>query len=91
MSQNRLWRHHFDLSNFLFGTKNLTLIYYSSHQYVNFFKNFDNDVTNNDVIDFKVFFLYLHLKTSPYSKRGTLQLLDWLLDSKSSLTLDGRL
>ena len=50
------WRHHVDLSNFWFGTKNLTLIYNLSHQYVIFFKNFGNDVTNNDVINFKVNF-----------------------------------
>ena len=54
--QKRLWRHHVDLSKFWFGTKNLTLIYNLSHQYVIFFKNFGNDVTNNDVINFKINF-----------------------------------
>ena len=46
---NACERHHFDLNNFLFGTKNLTLTYNSSHQCVIFKKSFGNDVTNNDV------------------------------------------
>ena len=31
--QKRLWRHHFDLSNFWFETKNLTLTHSLNHQY----------------------------------------------------------
>ena len=70
-SSKSLWCHHFDLSNFLFGTKNLTLIYYSSHQNVIIFKNFGNAFINNAVINFKANFLYVHLETNYYSKLGT--------------------
>ena len=54
--EKRLWRNHFALSNFWFAFKNLTLISNLSHQYVIFSKNFDNDVTSNDVINFKEYF-----------------------------------
>ena len=60
--QKRLWRHHYDLSIFWFASKNLTLISNSSHQYIIFSKNFGNDVTSNDVINF--IFLNLYLKTN---------------------------
>ena len=36
--QKRLWRHHFDLSNFWFETETLTIISNLSHQYVIFSK-----------------------------------------------------
>ena len=42
-------------------------------------------------MNLKVFFLNLTLKTNFYVKLGHLQVLDWLLDGKGSLTLDGRL
>ena len=55
--QKRLWRHHFHLNNFWFGAKKLTLIsiWVINTEYVTFQKQkLLNDVTNNDVIGFKV-------------------------------------
>ena len=57
--QKRLWRHRFDLSNFWFESKLLTLIHNLSHQHrtSHFSKlKFGNDVTKTDVINFKVNF-----------------------------------
>ena len=45
-----------DLSSFLFGTKNLTLILQFEPSIDHFFKNLGNDVANNDDNNFKVFF-----------------------------------
>ena len=61
--KKRLWRHHLDLSNYWFASKDLTLISNLSHQYVIFQKN-GNDVTSNDVINFKENNLNLNLKTN---------------------------
>ena len=61
--QKRLWRHHFDLSNFRFASGNLTLISNLSHQYV-IFLNFGYDVTSNDVTDFKEKNFNLNLRTN---------------------------
>ena len=74
----------FDLSNF-----NSHLQFEPSTRH--FFKNFDNDITNNDVINFEINLFNLNSKPTFIHNLALLQLLDWLLDSKGSLTLDGRL
>ena len=56
---------------FLVRNQNLNLILQFEPSIRHFFKNFGNDVTNNDVINFKAIFFNLNLKTNFYAKLGT--------------------
>ena len=71
--KKRLWRHHFDLSNFWFEAKKITLIHNLSHQYrIRHFSK-KKEMTSPTIMSSisKQICLYLLLKINSNSKFGS--------------------